>query len=114
MKSESKKGYFVALRMGFPSQVVRKWKQVHECLLWDTKMQRQAHDILFSGDIGKVSYTTVEMGMDDVKNMPKSYCIGLWGDTPRNLTVNLSDPRKTTELWSKKIRQGMWRRQFYY
>lgn len=44
------------------------------------------------------------MGKDrgDVKNRPRSYYVGLWGNTARNLTMDLREPLKTAELWSKK------------
>lgn len=85
---------------------------MHECWLWGAKRWRQAYDILFSDYIERRAVATVGTGRDDVKNRPKSYCVGLWGDTRRNLTVNLSEPLKTPGLWNKKIKQGMWECQF--
>lgn len=52
-------------------------------------------------------------GREAVKNRPKSYCDGFWGDTPRNLTVDLREPLKTPELWSKKTKQGTWKDLFW-
>lgn len=55
------------------------------------------------------------MGKDrgDVKNRPRSYYVGLWGNTPRNLTVDLREPLKTPELWNKKIKRIFGENQFY-
>ena len=46
------------------------------------------------------------MGKDrgGVKNRPRSYYVGHWGNTARNLTMDLKDPLKTPELWSKKMK----------
>lgn len=46
------------------------------------------------------------MGKDKggVKNRPRSYYVGHWGNTARNLTMDLKDPLKTPELWSKKMK----------
>ena len=46
------------------------------------------------------------MGKDRgcVKNRPRSYYVGLRDNTARNLTMDLKDPLKTPELWSKKMK----------
>lgn len=46
------------------------------------------------------------MGKDrgGVKNRPRSYYVGLRDNTARNLTMDLKDPLKTPELWSKKMK----------
>lgn len=43
----------------------------------------------------------MEKDRGGAKNRPRSY-VGLWGNTARNLTMDLREPLKTAELWSKK------------